>query len=81
MEDALLKYAIFLESLMHWRLMPIIYLELRKEINEKMLKHFSTKELFEELKSREGVETEYAEPHQDKKISINGPAVILIITD
>lgn len=46
-----------------------------------MLKHFSTKELFEELKSREGVETEYAEPHRDKKISINGPAVILIITD
>lgn len=61
--------------------MLIVYMELRKEINEKMLKHFSTKELFEELKSREGVETEYAEPHQDKKISINGPAVILIIKD
>ncbi len=41
----------------------------------------STKELVEELKKREGVRTEYAEPYQDKKISVNGPAVILVIID
>lgn len=41
----------------------------------------STKELVEELKKREGVRIEYAEPYQDKKISINGPAVILVIID
>ena len=41
----------------------------------------STKELVEELKKREGVIIEYAEPYQDKKISVNGPAVILVIID
>ena len=41
----------------------------------------STKELVEELKKREGVRIEYAEPYQDKVISINGPAVILIVID
>lgn len=46
-----------------------------------MLEKISTKELVEELKEREGVKTEYAEPHQDKKLSVNGPAVILIIID
>lgn len=46
-----------------------------------MLEKISTKELVEELKEREGVKTEYAEPHQDKKLFVNGPAAILIIID
>lgn len=46
-----------------------------------MHEKISTKELVEELKEREGVKTEYAEPHQDKKLSVNGPAVILIISE
>ena len=46
-----------------------------------MLKSIPTKELVEELKKREGVKAEYAEPYQDKSLSINGPAVILIIVD
>jgi hypothetical protein len=46
-----------------------------------MLEKLSTKELVEELKKREGVKTEYAEPHQDKKLSVNGPAVILVVVD
>ena len=46
-----------------------------------MLEKISRKGLVEELKEREGVKTEYAEPHQDKKLSVNGPAVILIIID
>ncbi len=45
------------------------------------LNSYSTKELLEELKQREGVHTEYAEPHQDKKISVSGPAEILVIID
>lgn len=51
-------------------------------VNElKGLKEYTTKELFEELKNREGVYTEYAEPHQNKTISVNGPAEILIVID
>ena len=46
-----------------------------------MLKNIPTKELVEELKKREGVKAEYAEPYQDKVISINGTAVILIVID
>ncbi len=46
-----------------------------------MLKNIPTKELVEELKKRKGVKAEYAEPYQDKVISINGPAVILIVID
>ena len=46
-----------------------------------IIEKFSTKELVEELKKREGVKTEYAEPYQDKNLSINGPAVILVISD
>lgn len=45
------------------------------------LKDVKTCDLVEELKRREGVETEFAEPHEDKKISVNGPAVILIVSD
>lgn len=40
------------------------------------LNSYSTKELLEELKQREGVHTEYAEPHQDKKISVRSISMI-----
>ena len=53
----------------------------RKRVSKMNLNKYSTKELVEELKSREGVETEYAEPHQDKTITVNGPAIILVVTD
>ena len=46
-----------------------------------LLKSVNTVELVEELKKREGVRTEYAEPYTNKKISVNGPAEILIVTD
>ena len=45
------------------------------------LSECSTKELVEELKIRESVKMEYAEPHQDKTITVNGPAIILVVTD
>ncbi len=45
------------------------------------LRTVKTCELVEELKTREGVEVKYAEPYKDIDISINGPAIILIVTD
>lgn len=45
------------------------------------LKDIKTCDLVAELQSREGVEVVHAEPHQEKDISVNGPAVILIVTD
>lgn len=45
------------------------------------IKEAKTCELVKELKNREGVQAEYAEPHRDKVISVNGPAHILIVID
>lgn len=45
------------------------------------LKDVKTYELVEELKKREGVEVKTAEPNKDMSVSVNGPAVVLIIID
>ena len=45
------------------------------------LSKVNTCDLVKELKSREGVSTITAEPYQEKKISIEGPAVILVVID
>ena len=45
------------------------------------LKDIETCELVEELKKREGVEVKIAEPHKDMVVSVNGPAVVLVIID
>lgn len=45
------------------------------------LKTVKTCELVDELKARTGVTLKYAEPHTYKNFSVNGPAVVLIITD
>ena len=47
----------------------------------KKLSEYSTRELVEELEKREGVDKKIAEPYKDCEISVNGPAVILIVTD
>ena len=47
----------------------------------KSLEKFKTCELVKELRGREGVETKIAEPYQDIDIKINGPAIVLIVTD
>lgn len=47
----------------------------------KDLSRFSTKELVEELSSREGVEAKMAEPYQDMEVSVNGPATVLVVID
>lgn len=45
------------------------------------IKDFKTRELVEELKKREGVEARWAEPYKDLKVNVNGPAIVLIVTD
>lgn len=45
------------------------------------IKDFKTYELVEELKTREGVEAHWAEPYKDLDISVNGPAVVLVVVD
>lgn len=45
------------------------------------LENIKTRDLVEELKKRDGVQIEYAEPHIDKTITVNGPACILVVVD
>ena len=41
----------------------------------------TTAALVEELKKREGVEAHIAEPYADLEVKVNGPAIVLVITD
>lgn len=45
------------------------------------LAEISTKDLVEELKKREGVEATIVEPYRDNRVIVNGPAVVLVVTD
>lgn len=45
------------------------------------LKNIPTCKLVEELAMRDGVEMKIAEPYQDVDVSVNGPAIVFIITD
>ena len=45
------------------------------------MSEFTTAELVEELKHRQGVDTQIAEPYEDITVSVNGPAIVLIVTD
>ena len=45
------------------------------------LTEISTKDLVEGLKKREGVEATIVEPHKDNSVIVNGPAVVLVVTD
>lgn len=45
------------------------------------IKVYSTKDLINELQNREGVKIDFAEPHEDKSININGPATIITVID
>nr|DAP73557.1 MAG TPA: hypothetical protein [Caudoviricetes sp.] len=40
-----------------------------------------TADLITELRKREGVETTVVEPYQDAAFSVNGPALVLVVTD
>lgn len=52
-----------------------------ENISPKSITSFSTKELVEELQKREGVETSFAKPYEDVSVSVNGPAILLVVTD
>ena len=45
------------------------------------LSEVSTKTLVDELSRREGVEAKVAEAYQDETVTVNGPAVILVVID
>lgn len=45
------------------------------------MNEFTTAELVEELKRRQGVDARIAEPYEDITVSVNGPAIVLIVTD
>lgn len=45
------------------------------------LETVSTRELVQELECRIGVKKIAAQPYQDVEVNVNGPAVILIVTD
>ena len=50
-------------------------------MEDSKLKKYSTFELVEELRGREGVETTIAAPYEQTNVTVNGAAVVLIITD
>lgn len=52
-----------------------------EKTNGSGLETFKTCELVEELKKREGVKEVWAEPHVNIEIPVNGPAIVLIVTD
>lgn len=47
--------------------------------SDSSLKDISTKELVDELLTREGIEHKWVEPYVDKTFSVNGPATVIII--
>lgn len=47
----------------------------------KGLEDVATVELVEELAKRKGVSKKIAEPYQDMTVSINGPAIVLVVID
>lgn len=45
------------------------------------LKNIPTKQLVEELIGREGVEKTVIQPHEMTAVEVDGPAIVLVITD
>lgn len=45
------------------------------------LECISTNQLIDELCARPGIKAEIAEPCQDMTVSVNGPAIVIVITD
>jgi len=45
------------------------------------LSKVKTCDLVRELEKREGVKVTVAEPHEDVTVSVNGPAIVLVVTD
>lgn len=45
------------------------------------IENVPTANLITELRKREGVETTVVELYQDVAVSVNGPALVLVVTD
>lgn len=45
------------------------------------LSQIPTKDLVDELRCMEGVDTTVAAPYEDAAVQVNGPAIILVVTD
>ena len=52
-----------------------------RPVSREQLSEFITCDLVDELRKREGVETHIAAPYQDVTVSVNGPAVVLVVID
>lgn len=57
-------------------------LKFNKTVRKAKLKEYSTSELVEELKQREGVEFDELQPYVEKDLGvISGPAIVLTVMD
>lgn len=56
-------------------------LDALRPVSREQVSEFKTCELVDELRKREGVETHIAEPYQDVTVSVNGPAMVLVVID
>lgn len=45
------------------------------------LENVPTANLVTELRKRDGVETTIVEPYQNAEVIVNGPALVLVVTD
>lgn len=54
---------------------------MKKTEQENQLSRVSTCDLVRELQTRRGVETTIAEPYKDVTVSVNGPAIVLVVID
>ena len=52
-----------------------------RPVSRERLSGFKTCDLVGELRKREGVEAHVAEQYQDVAVSVNGPAVVLVVMD
>lgn len=52
-----------------------------RESEMNKMSEFTTAELVEELKRRQGVDARTAEPYEELTVFVNGPAIVLIVTD
>jgi hypothetical protein len=60
---------------------PLEIISALRPVSREQLSEFKTCDLVDELRKREGVETHIAEPYQDVTVSVNGPAVVLVVID
>lgn len=59
----------------------ILYSNIIRGCSMNSLESISTKQLVDELCTRAGIKTEIAEPYQDMTVSVNGPAIVIVVTD